>query len=558
MKLRMICIAALALAAPMTAGAVDHTVVVNEDGTYDPVWLNISDGDTVTWEFPDRQRSVARVHPDGTGFPNWCEAYLPYDPNDPNEFTGPMPVAASGVFALGPKELGLASYASGDASAPCNEASATVVNGRFLCPGAGAPNAPLQEVLDANSVAGVFLRFNWSDIETAPGVYDWTNMDAQIDRVVAAGKLYSLAFKAGKDGRPDWLFDDLGMIRHAFRDTGGTGALCGVDMELPDPTEAIYGDRYSLLMQAAASHIMENPAWYRALAYIKPSGANLHSHENRLPKRCEPTCPVCNTEVWANAGYTPQGIYDFYEQQFIDLWAAYPGKSMSYMLIQAGFPRVASTTEYLGCPTAGCEAAIPGGVEQTTEIMDIGAANHGLDFVIQHNGLQKETDGACFGAGVHPMVGSLSDFKSSPGGCPNPYVVDAAARGLVTGFQTNNTSKIADMAALDGALQNAELNSDAVFVEAYERVLWEAIEDGGAMDPAAATPRSLMEWNRVFLKRRRHSQFTSQGLEDPFPKTHSHTFTRTIGALGAEIYHYVDPATCGDAPANYGVIRILP
>jgi hypothetical protein len=113
-------------------------------------------------------------------------------------------------------------------------------------------------------------------------------------------------------------------------------------------------------------------------------------------------------------------------------------------------------------------------------------------------------------------------------------------------------------AELDATFLNALDNSDAIFVEAYESLLWQAIE-GGALDPGAATPRTVSDWNGEFNKRRRLNEFVSKGLPDPYPKTHSHTFARTIGAAGNEIYHYVDPATCGiSAPHNYGVIRILP
>jgi hypothetical protein len=94
------------------ANAASYTVTVNPDGTYTPQWLDISDGDTVIWQFPDRRRAIVRVHPDGSAFPDWCDAYLPYDPEDPNEFTGPMPLVPSGIFALGPTEAGFAVYAS--------------------------------------------------------------------------------------------------------------------------------------------------------------------------------------------------------------------------------------------------------------------------------------------------------------------------------------------------------------------------------------------------------------------------------------------------------------
>lgn len=547
-------------------GAVDHTVIVNADGTYDPVWLNIGDGDTVTWEFPDRRRAIVRVHPDGTSFPNWCEAYVPYDPNDPNEFSGPMPLASAGLFALGPKANGLEIYPAGDTTAPCWNPTpgamdaVTASTGRFVC-NTGDPNAPLQELLDSDALTGVFLRFNWKDIETAPGLYDWNDLDAQVDRVVKAGKQYSIAFKAGQEGHPAWLSTDIGLAIYTFKDAGGGASGCGTNMDLTSPADALYADRYSMFLQAVADHLMENPAWYRALAYIKPSGANLKSHENRLPKSCDAACPICNSEVWAGAGYTPQGIYDFYTQQFQDISAAFPNKSMSYQLIQAGFPRVLNATEYLGCPTAGCENNIPRGTEQTEEILTIGRTNHGLDFVVQHNGLQKDPPASCFSTGMHPVSGTLSDFKGPnyPDGCPNPWVLVEASNGQITGWQTNNLTKISTSEDLDGALENAKINSDGIFVEAYEEVLWKIIEDGNnVLDPTAATPRTLLEWAQVFIQRRRDSHFLNMGLPENLPKTHSHTFTRTIGPVGAEIYHYVDPARCGDSAYNYGVVRILP
>ncbi len=58
-----------ALLAHTTADAASFTVTVNADGTYSPQWLDIHDGDSVTWEFPDRRRAIVRVHPDGTNFP---------------------------------------------------------------------------------------------------------------------------------------------------------------------------------------------------------------------------------------------------------------------------------------------------------------------------------------------------------------------------------------------------------------------------------------------------------------------------------------------------------
>jgi Beta-galactosidase len=464
----------------------------------------------------------------------------------------------SGIFALGPTEAGFAVYASGDPAAPCDETMAPAANGKFLCPESGPANAPLQEILDSDAIVGVLLRFEWDEIEIALGVYDWSVLDREVDRVAKAGKHYSLAFKAAKAGTPDWLFTDLGLSELRLQDGGSHGGGCGFEMSLGNPATPLYGERYRMFLSAAAEHLKENPAWYRALAYVKPSGANLITHENRLPNSCDPACPVCNTAVWAADGYTPAGLYAFYQEQFQAIADAFSEKAMSYMLIQAGFPRVTDATDYLGC-TAGCDPTnIPGGVEQTEEILAIGAGDHGALFVVQHNGLSEKPTGAaaCPNDGIHPATGP---FAAAGTGCPNPYVLRAGEDGQVTGFQTVNRSQVDTLAALDATFLNALDNSDAVFVEAYESLLWEAIETGGALDPGAATPRTLLDWTSELDQRRRLNQFVSMGLPDPYPRTHSHTFTRTIGATGNEIYHYVDPATCGvSAPYNYGVIRILP
>ena len=201
---------------------------------------------------------------------------------------------------------------------------------------------------------------------------------------------------------------------------------------------------------------------------------------------------------------------------------------------------------------------IPGGVEQTEEILAIGAANHGTRFVAQHNGLQEKPTGAeaCPNDGVHPATGP---FAPAGTGCPNAYVLRQGENGQVTAFQTVNLSQVNTLPGLDATFLNALDNSDAIFVEAYESLLWVAIKGGGALDPGAATPRNLSDWSSEFNKRRRLNYFISKGLPDPYPRTHSHTFVRTLGATGNEIYHYVDPATCGiSAPYNYGAIRILP
>lgn len=553
LRLAGACLAALF--ANAAAEATSYTVTVNPDGTYNPRWTYIHDGDTVTWQFPDRRRAIVRVHPAGPNFPDWCDAYLPYDAGDPNEFTGPMPVAASGIFALGPNDVGARVF---DAlSAPASCAGAPVVNNKVMCPGEGDMYAPLQELLDSPDIPGVFLRLHWNAVETAPGVFFWGDLDREIQRVVAAGKLYSLSFKAGGSGTPQWLNTDLGLPFYEFNRNvpPPLGVDCGIQMTLADPTDPLYAERYADFLRAVGALIQENQAHYWALAYVKPSGANYTSHENRLPNTCVAGC-TCNTAVWAGAGYTPNGLYDFYREQELAITEAFPGKSMTYQLIQAGFPRVANPTEYLGC--TNCAGTYPTGAEQTKFILDEGQSLYGLSWVVAHNGLNvKPAAGTCLNENVHPV---LKPVFPSGAQCPNPYVLREGAEGQVTGFQTVNLSAVNTLPDLDLTLLNGLENSDAVYIEVYERLLWEAVETGAVLDPAAATPRTLKDWTVEFLDRRWKSYFTTTlGLDDPYPKSWSHTFHRTIGAAGNEIYHYVDPAVCGAGPVpEYGAISIQP
>jgi hypothetical protein len=54
--------------------------------------------------------------------------------------------------------------------------------------------------------------------------------------------------------------------------------------------------------------------------------------------------------------------------------------------------------------------------------------------------------------------------------CPDHWVTQEGVEGQVTGFQTTNDEKVSTPADVDSALQNALINSQAVFVELYARV----------------------------------------------------------------------------------------
>jgi hypothetical protein len=344
------------------------------------------------------------------------------------------------------------------------------------------------------------------------------------------------------------------------------------------------------MLEAVAEHIKSRNAWYRALAYVKPSGVNLFSAENRLPKRCwspigggathdecdcTPRAPpdplrgeqcVCNPQVLAvQGGYTPAALREFYSLQTALLARELPQKDMSFMLIQDGFPAVNDAGEYEGQdlvneageylyppdPARAPVFPLTSSVEQMNAILDQGAAEHGVRFVVQHNGLRMKPqfsgEVACEQEGIHPV--RLGDISASGTGCPNPYVLRAGARnGSITGFQTVNFSVIKTADQLDSALSSAYDNSDAVFVEIYEQMFAQWNNPSTGVDFKA--------WVAKFHERRRGELFRDKA-PDPFPYVHGHRFQHTGKRRNeAQVIRYVHGSKCNTANPHIGSVTI--
>ena len=539
-------------------------VIVMPDGSFFPHTTYISDGSTVRFVMHDRRDSVIPATSNGS-FPSICDTPKAYVASDPANFTGPMPVAASGIFTLNPNpgDLGLVELVSNSGN-PCGAfATRGRVGDRYLC-ASGPRNATMDSTWEDENITGVFIRLKWNDlVPDAAGDYHFDDLTREVEKAVANGKLFTLAIEAGKDGTPDWIFSSEpgwafrfnpvtfqlepyrvlrpggggGVERLSFQDYASDSdadtTTCGQPMDLGSPADLAYAAHYSDLLLAVANHLKSNAAWYRALAYIKPSGANLFTAENRLPKRCKPGC-LCNTRVWSDAGYTPNGLEWFYAAQMNDLHDMFPGKTMSYSLIQDGFPQVDNGGGYVdenGIYQDGNGAAAPnmeiGGLDQSLNVINEGQSEWGLDFAVQHCGLQP----AYFGV-VPPQMPECSSLGNP--GCPNRWVVQEGLEGQYIGFQTQNIQKIDDGLKLETALDNAWRNSNATFVEIYEERAWQAKLEGGLHQEA------LGWWADRFHSRREGISFPIP--LPPAPITFEHTFHRTPG-LGEQAHYFIHAST---------------
>ena len=536
----LVLVALSALAQPRTA-----VIKVNPDGSFSPKVTNIRSGDTVRWEGLTRTDSIISVT--GSSCPTLCSP-RPFDPTDRNEFTGPMPFAPSGIFTLSPLENGLVETTA----TACPGGSHLIAkgdNGKILCTGGGTFQATLDSTWRSDQNTGVFIRLLWKDVQPSAGTYDFSVLQREADQAVKYGKLFSVGIKAGDDGTPDWIFstNSDGSARsgggggvprlklQASDDDSATG--CGNKLDLGNPTRATYKQLYFALLTELARVLKTRSDWYRALAYVKISGANYVSHENRLPNTCKEGCP-CNPAIFAADTYRPSTLYTFYDEQNQLLRTLFPGKPISYALIQDGFPRVNETGGYE--TTAGSSSnssPLPGNTEQMQTIIDRGQANYGINYVVQHNGLQTKHM-ACNLEGVHPKPILPVDQYWPIGGCPNRWAVKEGAEGQITGFQTTNLSSINTAEDLDSSFQNAWDNSDAVFIEVYEEVFWVAQNTKNGVLPV--TGKTVGGWAADFHRRRVDPifpNFTRAG--DPFPTAYSFTFNRTEAGTAAQTFNFV-------------------
>ena len=184
-----------------------------------------------------------------------------------------------------------------------------------------------------------------------------------------------------------------------------------------DPTDAVYRQLYLDMLSHVASVLKQNSARWRSLAYVKLSGANSRSAENRLPNGCKagPGC-ICNNQKWAEAGYTPTGLQTFYGEQMARIAQEFPGKSMSYSLIQDGFPRVNNEGCYLNETNSEDlprrDRRMVGPFAQTQAIIDHARSTYGDDVAIAHLGL-----------GPKPDFSDPLQYASDTG-CPLPLASD--------------------------------------------------------------------------------------------------------------------------------------
>lgn len=158
------------------------------------------------------------------------------------------------------------------------------------------------------NVTGLALRVHWEDIEPRRGVYDWSSLDANIQKAIAYNKKISIRVSAGQY-TPGWVYEDGA---EAFNYTED-----GVSKTMPIPWDLIYladwiqvirdlGYRYRNLPNLVTVHIT-GPA----------EGGEMHLGDKG------------NQSAWMEAGYSDQKLVKAWKTVINAFRAAFrPGTSL--------------------------------------------------------------------------------------------------------------------------------------------------------------------------------------------------------------------------------------
>jgi hypothetical protein len=173
------------------------------------------------------------------------------------------------------------------------------------------------------------------------------------------------------------LVEPLDFVDHYDEVPPGDG--CGSPVRIGAPGDLHYRELYTDFIARLAAHVASDSRWFQAVAHVKASGANLRTSEAELPHHCDDDYTntadhqddpkssdyqsadgdrvldvfktldgdvrktaecQCNTQVWFEAGYVPQHIYDHYAEVESQIVGSFFGrKSIGYQLLQDGFPR---------------------------------------------------------------------------------------------------------------------------------------------------------------------------------------------------------------------------
>ena len=175
-------------------------------------------------------------------------------------------------------------------------------------PDSGSINFP-SSVLNNPRIAGFVLRDAWASVNPAPGVYNWSRLDAAVAQVMAAGKQFKLIVFSGVRA-PTWLYQQGAQPMTFVED--GSFRPAGTHT-MPVPWDPVMLEYYGDLLEEMDRHFGSNPA----LVGVGLGGPTQFSLEMHLPR-----------EVMSLPGFSPEavrGAWNTVLHKYAELFPNVPG-----------------------------------------------------------------------------------------------------------------------------------------------------------------------------------------------------------------------------------------
>jgi len=211
-------------------------------------------------------------------------------------------------------------------------------------------NVPLS-VYTSNAVCITICRY-WNNLNPSSGVYDWTDLDADIANIIANGKQFGIKVAAG-DKTPNWVYA-LPVTKLTFSEfVGDDNVLVTIDQ--PVFWEANYITAWTTFVTALSSHLQSNPTVWNCLSHVAITGINRKTDEFRIcAQKSEYRAPYTSSDavaIWATAPvpYTEALILST-QQTFNTLFATqFAGKDLAFSMTNYGttppFPAITGWTD---------------------------------------------------------------------------------------------------------------------------------------------------------------------------------------------------------------------
>lgn len=151
--------------------------------------------------------------------------------------------------------------------------------------------------LTNQNISGITVRASWTDVEAQKSVYDWNYVDAQLDRIRAAGKQASLIVVNGGMASPSWLFDE-GVETFSFVNTNGYQSSYRQQVRIPVFWDPVLLGHQKRLIAEMGKRFASRPE----LRSVSAQCANASTDDWRIPGSAE------DIAAWTRLGFDPDRL----------------------------------------------------------------------------------------------------------------------------------------------------------------------------------------------------------------------------------------------------------